>query len=60
MGISSSGGGNGGGGTKVDINVRCLLPKHYCAIYCDKANCGPVSGGGVASRSAGFEAVVGA
>ena len=58
--MSSLGGGNGGGGNAGDRNLCRPLPEHCRTIYYDKDNYGPLYGGGVASRGAGFEAVVGA
>ena len=58
--IPSPGRGNGRGGTAIDRNLRRQSPDHYCKIYCDKDNYGPMSGSGAAPRGAVFEAVVGA
>ena len=57
MDLPSPGWGGDVGRTTVDLNINHPSPKHFCAIYFDKANYGPVSGGGAASRIAGFEAV---
>ena len=57
---SPPGGGKNVGGIAGDRNLHCPLPEHCRAIYCNTANCGPVSSSGVASMIAGFESVGGA
>ena len=59
MDLPSPGGGDGGGRTAVYLRLHCMSPKNCRAIYCDKANYGPVSGGGETSDGAGFKAVAG-
>ena len=49
----SPGGGDGGGYNVVYRNLSQLYPEHCCKIYWDKANDGPVSGGGVRFQSGG-------
>ena len=57
--IPFPGGGDVRGG-RAGCGDLCRPPSEYrCAIYCDKAHYGPVSGGGAAPGSSGIEAVVG-
>ena len=53
-----NGGGNCRGRKRGYRNLHFPPPEHFHAIYCDKANYGALSGSGVASKGAGFEAVV--
>ena len=46
--------GHTGGG-----DIRCQPPEHSCKIYCDKAHCEPVYGGGMEPGVKGVEAVMG-
>ena len=59
MDIPHPGGGHGRGGHEGGGDLRWNPSEHFRWIYTDKARYGPVFGGGVAPRSAGFEAVVG-
>ena len=58
MDLPSPGWGGDVGRTTVDLNINHPSPKHFCAIYFDKANYGPVSGGREEYRGAGFGEVV--
>ena len=60
LGITSPVGGNGGGRNAGDRKLRRPPPEHFCEIYCNRTNYGPVSGIGAASRGAGSKEVVGA
>ena len=59
MDAPSPRGGDDKGGHAGCGYLRCPTSEHCCAIYCDKAHYGPVSGGGATPRSAGFGEAVG-
>ena len=54
-----TGEGNDGGVHIVGGDIRNLPLEHSRTIYCDKAHCGPVPGGGAEPGGKGVEAVVG-
>ena len=58
MDAPSHGGGNGVGRSSGDGDLRHSPSEHLCKIYPNKAHYGPVTGGGMAPRSLGLEAVV--
>ena len=58
MGLPPTGRGNGRGGYTGVGDIHHPPPEHSRTIYCNTDNYGPVSGGGVAPRVKGVEAVM--